>query len=60
MVIEVWGTLPKLDDVIALHPTCYTENFGDYFMRFASLVIAVAMTFNASLFLLKPKIRADR
>ena len=48
MVIEVWGTLPKLDDVIALHPTCCTENFGDYFMRFASLVIAVAMTFNAS------------
>jgi len=48
MVIEVWGTLPKLDDVIALHPTCDTENFGDYFMRFASLVIAVAMTFNAS------------
>ena len=48
MVIEVGGTLRKPDDVIALHPNCYTESFGDSLMRLASLLIAAAMTLNAS------------
>ena len=47
MVIEVGSTLRNLDDVVALHPNCYTESF-EILMRFASLLIAVAMTFNAS------------
>ena len=29
MIIEVGSTLRGLDDVIALHPNCYTESFGD-------------------------------